>query len=502
MGGGLVVGVGGVGCRWVDVGSVGMAKSPPGYRCSKCEATSLRWTGRCVKCGDFGSIQEVKARVQNSGLKSSATGSRPTRPARQVSAVTAAGPTARIKTGLEEFDRVVGGGLVAGQVLLLSGEPGAGKSTLLLLVADRVAALGSGPVLYISAEESVDQIAVRARRIGVASENLLLADDTDLSALIGHIEEHNPALVIVDSVQTVASGEIEGRAGGVSQVMEVSQTLTRIAKSRNMPLCLVGQVTKDSTVAGPRAMEHIVDTTLTLDGDRHTSLRLLRTVKNRYGPADEVACFEQSDTGMQEVSDPSALFRAHRDAPVPGTCITVTIEGRRALLAEVQALVAATTSPNPRRGVSGLDSARVAMLTAVTERAASLRIGDKDLFTATVGGIRLSDPGSDLSICLAIASAGWDAALPINVAAIGEVTLSGDIRPVQMINQRVAEASRLGYHRILVPPGTNDRLDSRSPTDRIVEVATLEQALVQLRSLAGAIRIVTGKVTAGPVVTI
>ena len=389
----------------------------------------------------------------------------------------------RVTTGIGEFDRVLGGGLVAGQVLLVSGEPGAGKSTLLLNVANAIAEKTGKPALYVSGEESVDQIAVRASRIGVDSEQLFIADETDLANVIGHIDALGKqiSLVIVDSVQTIASADVEGRAGGVAQVMEVAQALTRVAKERGIPVCLVGQVTKESTVAGPRALEHICDATLSLDGDRQTSLRLLRAVKNRYGPADEVACFEQTDRGMREVVDPSMLFREERASPVPGTCITVTIEGRRAMLAEVQALVATTTNPNPRRGVSGLDSSRVAMLVAITERVAGLKLADKDVFVATVGGIRLSDPSTDLATCLAIASAGKDIAIPLDMAAIGEVTLSGDVRKVPMINQRITEALRLGYSRILAPRGTKSSVDKRASSASIIEVGDLTAAIQQMR---------------------
>lgn len=459
-----------------------MAKSKPSFECSACGANSLRWTGKCVKCGEFGTVAEVAPTTPAPGRRASTQGASPTSPARPVSAVTAQGPVPRINTGIGEFDRVLGGGLVAGQVLLVSGEPGAGKSTLLLNVANAIAEKTGKPALYVSGEESVDQIAVRASRIGVNSEELFIADETDLANVIGHIDElgKDVSLVIVDSVQTIASADVDGRAGGVAQVMEVAQALTRVAKERGIPVCLVGQVTKESTVAGPRALEHICDATLSLDGDRQTSLRLLRAVKNRYGPADEVACFEQTDKGMQEVVDPSMLFREERAAPVPGTCVTVTIEGRRAMLAEVQSLVAPTTNPNPRRGVSGLDSSRVAMLVAITERVAGLKLADKDVFVATVGGIKLSDPSTDLATCLAIGSAGKDTPIPLNVAAIGEVTLSGDVRRVPMITQRVAEATRLGYTLILAPAGTQGSLDKRAMGADIVEVANLSEALREI----------------------
>jgi len=452
------------------------ARTRLSYRCSTCDHTVSKWAGRCPQCGEFNTFVEEAPAGPAPGMKTSTQGERPRHPARPVTDVHLEADPTRLSTGLPEFDRVIGGGLVPGQVLLLSGEPGAGKSTILLTMAELVARQTGKRVLYISGEESVSQIAVRAKRIDALSASLYLADDTDLGTILGHIDDHagELALVIVDSVQTVASANVEGRAGGVSQVMEVAQVLTRAAKSRSLPLFLVGQVTKESTVAGPRALEHTVDTTLSLDGDKHTSLRLLRAVKNRYGPADEIACYEQTDSGLQEIADPSALFRGSRDQPVPGTCVTITIEGRRALLAEVQALVSTSNIPNPRRGVSGLDPARVAMLVAVTERHASLRLHDKDLFTATIGGIRLRDPSSDLAVCLAVASAAQDFAIPEGFAAVGEVTLSGDIRNVPMMAQRIAEASRLGYTRLLAPPGTRKahpgaRLDIR-------EVGSLREA--------------------------
>jgi DNA repair protein RadA/Sms len=469
------------------------------YRCTECGWTSPKWVGRCGECQAWGTVAELVAAAPSSGLRSRTSGVAPTRRARPVSEI-AEQQVVRRTTGLGEFDRVLGGGLVPGQVVLLAGEPGVGKSTLLLEVGHRYAEdsgrSGDGPghrgrtVLYVSGEESVEQIGVRARRIGADSQHLLLADENDLATLLGHIEEHDPALVVVDSVQTIASGDIEGRAGGMTQVVEVTQVLSRVAKSRRMPMLIVGQSTKDSSIAGPRALEHLVDTVLTFEGDRHTALRLLRAVKNRYGPADEIVCFEQADDGLREVVDPSDLFREHREKPVPGTCVTVTMEGRRPMLAEVQSLVTMSSMPNPRRGVTGLDSTRVAMLVAVTERAGKLRLGDRDVFVATVGGAKLADPACDLAVCLALASASLDRAVAADVLAIGEVALSGDVRPVPFLNQRVAEAARLGFRRILVPRGTKSVLAKNadgsavSAGPKLHEVGHLEDALTMLRHLA------------------
>ncbi len=473
------------------------------FACTACGAEHPRWAGRCSQCQGWGTVEEVPAGITAAAAGTRARPGPAPRAARRLDEV-AEVRTVRTPTGLGEFDRVVGGGLVAGQVVLLAGEPGVGKSTLLLDVAHRFAlgllapappgedgrpalhAVPSTPrtVLYVSGEESAEQIAVRARRTGANAPGLLVADEQDLGAVLRHVEEHDPGLIVVDSVQTMTSADVDGRAGGMAQVQEVTQVLTRVAKSRPTPLLLVGQSTKDSSVAGPRSLEHLVDTVLTFDGDRHTSLRLLRATKNRYGPADEIACFEQADDGLREVVDPSELFRGQRDEPVPGTCLAVAIEGRRPLLAEIQSLVASASTPNPRRGVSGLDTSRTAMLLAVTERAGGLRLADKDVFVATVGGARLGEPGVDLAVTLAIASAAWDVPVPADVLAIGEVALSGDVRRVSMLPQRVAEAARLGYRRILVPPGSLERLGTLPAGVRAVEVAHVERAMRSLRDIA------------------
>jgi DNA repair protein RadA/Sms len=381
---------------------------------------------------------------------------------------------------LSELDRVLGGGLVAGQCVLLAGEPGVGKSTLLLAAANTFADSNGGnrKVLYVSGEESAEQISIRARRIGAMSPNVLIADETDLAVLLGHVEDVDPDLLIVDSVQTIASTELDGRAGGVAQVHEVTQVLTRAAKGRRMPLLLIGQSTRDNSVAGPRSLEHLVDTVLTFEGDRGTPLRLLRANKNRYGPADEVACFEQTDDGLQEVTDPSSLFRSHRDAAIPGTCITITLEGRRALLVEVQSLTTPSSSSNPLRRTTGLDNTRAAMLTAVTERAARIKLWDKDIYLATVAGAKVSDPGADLAMCLALTSAARDQALSDDMVAIGEVALSGDVRPVPGLAQRISEAARLGFTTAIVPRGTGKSVNVSGL--KLIEVANLSQALSHL----------------------
>lgn len=451
-----------------------MAKTPrASYKCTECGWTGPKWVGRCPECQAWSSVTEVSAAPARAGLRTTTTGTTPNRPARAVKDIPV-GEVERTSTGLAELDRVLGGGLVAGQCVLLAGEPGVGKSTLLLEAADKFAKNGR-KVLYVSGEESAEQIRIRANRIGTKSNTLLIADETDLAVLLGHVEQVDPDLLVVDSVQTIASTELDGRAGGVAQVHEVTQVLTRAAKSRRMPLLLIGQSTRDNSVAGPRSLEHLVDTVLTFEGDRSTPLRLLRANKNRYGPADEVACFEQADDGLREVSDPSALFRSQRDQAVPGTCITITMEGRRALLVEVQALTTVSPANNPIRRTSGLDNSRAAMLIAVTERAGRLKLWDKDVFLSTVAGAKISDPGADLGMCLAIASAVQDKALPIDLVAIGEVALSGDIRPVPGINQRLTEAARLGFATALVPRGT--KLPPSVKGLKLIEVDNLTSAL-------------------------
>jgi DNA repair protein RadA/Sms len=453
----------------------------PEHRCGECGATVAKWVGQCPQCQAWGSIVEAAAVRALPGLRSTGAGSTPLHPARPLSEV-AEQPASRVLTGLAEFDRVLGGGLVAGQVVLLAGEPGCGKSTLLNHVAHTMALRNqTASVLYVSGEESVEQISVRARRIGAVAPGVLLAEETDLGALLGHVEAHDPVLLVVDSVQAIASSAVEGRAGGMTQVQEVTSVLVRVAKARRMPLLLIGQSTREHAVAGPRAMEHMVDTVLTFEGDKHTALRLLRAVKNRYGPADEVVCFEQCDDGLREVPDPSDLFRSHREVPVPGTAVAVAVDGRRAVPAEIQALVASTPSASPRRGVTGLDTTRVAMLLAVTEHTTGSRL-DRDVFVATVGGAKLSDPATDLAVCVAVASAVTGTAMPADVAMIGEVALSGDIRPVGHLAQRVTEAARLGYRRILVPPGSLSRLTSLPPAARVVELPHLSRALEALAS--------------------
>ena len=458
-----------------------MAKEHVRYVCSNCEKTYTKWVGVCSGCKEYGTIAEDRSSTKSTGsvgLKGNLESSHVSRPARRVGDIDTKGHR-HTPTGIGEFDRILGGGIVAGQTILLAGEPGVGKSTVLLAVANSIANTGK-TVLYVSGEESAEQITLRARRTNTLSNDLFIADETDLSVLLGHIEEVAPDLLIVDSVQTLASPDVDGRAGGISQVQEVASSLTRVSKSRHMPTILVGQITKDGNIGGPKQLEHLVDTVIEFFGDKNTPLRIMRVIKNRFGPSDEVSCWEQTETGIVEVPDPSSLFRTGRTEPISGTCITVTMEGRRALLAEVQALVSPTNAPNPRRGVSGLDSARAIMLVAITEKHAHLRLFDKDTYLATVAGIRITEPAADLAVCLALASAHLDSPLPLDLCAIGEVTLSGDIRPVTNMTIRLNEAARLGFKRILVPNGTVQPPKTDIILIRVSHLGLAIQALKQL----------------------
>jgi DNA repair protein RadA/Sms len=311
--------------------------------------------------------------------------------------------------------------------------------------------------LVVTGEESAAQVRLRADRTDRVHPQLYLAAETDLAALLGHVEAVSPGLLIVDSVQTISSPAVDSAAGGVTQVRAVTAALIAVAKARGMATILVGHVTKDGNVAGPRVLEHLVDVVLHFEGDRHSTLRLVRAVKNRYGPSDEVGCFEMHDRGIRGLADPSGLFLTRHSEAVPGTCVAVLLDGRRPLLTEVQALVAKSALTIPRRAVSGLDTARVAMVLAVTERRGKIKLYDQDVYTATVGGARVTEPAGDLAVALAIASAARDVALPPDLVAVGELGLSGDVRRVGAVERRLAEAARMGFRRALVPAGSVER---------------------------------------------
>jgi DNA repair protein RadA/Sms len=444
------------------------------YHCHECGWETGKWVGRCGECQAWGTVVERAApqsRVQAGPV---------TAPARPIGQVPIEDSHARA-SGVPELDRVLGGGLVPGAAILLAGEPGVGKSTLLLEVAAQTAAQGAR-VLYVTGEESAAQVRMRADRTGGIHDELYLAAETDLGAVLGHVEAVKPALLVIDSVQTISAGDVEGVPGGVTQVKEVSAALIRMAKLRNITLVIIGHVTKDGSIAGPRVLEHLVDVVLHFEGERTSRLRMVRAMKNRYGPVDEVGCFDLSAEGIVAITDPTGLFLDARHGPVPGTCVAVTLEGRRPLLSEVQALVTRTSSERPRRTTSGVDSARVAMIIAVLQQHAGIRLHDHDVFVSSVGGARLTEPSNDVAIALAITSAAMGRPLGRNVVAIGELGLSGELRRVRDLGVRLAEAGRLGFRSALVPATSSNTAGESRVLDglRVVDVDHVRRALTLL----------------------
>ncbi len=450
------------------------------YRCTECGLEAVKWQGRCPECQAWGTLVEsgpaaVMIRRLTPGPVTTAALRIDMVPADQVQPQ---------PSGVGELDRVLGGGLTPGAVVLLAGEPGVGKSTLLLRTAKEWAARGQGPVLIVSGEESAAQVRLRADRMDALHPEIYLAAESDLAAVLSHIDQVQPKLLIIDSVQTISSGEVEGTAGGVSQVRAVAAGLSAAAKERNMACVLVGHVTKDGAIAGPRVLEHLVDVVLQFEGDRHSTLRTIRGVKNRYGPADEVGCFQMVPDGIVGLADPSGLFLSHRTAKVPGTCATVTMQGRRPLPAELQALVTPGAEVS-RRTVSGLDSARASMVIAVLQRWGGVALSGKDVLAATVGGARMIEPAADLPLALAIWSSARDIPLAPGLVVIGELGLAADVRPVGGVPRRLAEAARLGFDHAIVPPGSGA---DRPAGMRVDEAANLGDAFRSLGNDDGVVQ--------------
>jgi len=453
-----------------------VAKARSQYRCSECRHVTAKWVGRCLECGTWGSIDEVT--VLSAVRGSSRAVVSPSTAAVPITSIEPDG-TRHCPTGIDELDRVLGGGVVPGSVTLLAGDPGVGKSTLLLKVAHQWAASGRR-ALYISGEESRGQIRMRADRTGCSDDELYLAAESDLHAVLGHIESVQPTLVVVDSVQTMCSADTDGVTGGVTQVRAVTAALTAAAKTTGVPLILVGHVTKDGAIAGPRSLEHLVDVVLHFEGDRNSLLRMVRGVKNRYGAADEVGCFLLQDSGIEGVADASGLFLDQRPQPVAGTAITVTLDGKRPLVGEIQALLATPSGSSPRRAVSGIDHARAAMIAAVLEKHARLKIAVNDVYLSTVGGMRLTDPSSDLAVAVALASAYVNLPMPATAVMIGEVGLAGDLRRVGGMERRLAEAARQGFTTALVPSGS----EVVPPGLRVLQAPTIVAALEHMLNLS------------------
>ena len=468
-----------------------MAKTSSQFVCSECGWNGPKWLGRCPECGQWGTIEEFHEARPAASKRTAAPGrtSRTqshTVPASAAKPITEIGTEniSRISTGFTEFNRILGGGIVPGSVTLIAGEPGIGKSTLLLETAGNVARLCAAQperntVLYISGEESQAQVRMRASRIGAAVEpNLLLSATTDLSTVLGLIEQSKPALAIVDSAQTIVSQEVDGISGGSTQVREVASALIDTAKTLDIPVLLVGHVTKDGSIAGPRTLEHLVDVVCQFEGDAETALRMLRAVKNRFGPTDEVGCFDMSGEGIEEVTDPSGLFLSSSNsassAPVEGTCVTFTLDGHRSLPIEVQSLVTKSVLPTPRRAANGVDANRIAMLVAVLYRHGNVNLLANDLYISTIAGGQAREPGCDLAIVGALASAAKSKAIGRTTCAIGEISLTGQVRPVPRLEYRLREAARLGFTTAVVP---TLRREIAIPGLSIVQVDTLQDAL-------------------------
>ena len=454
----------------------------PAYRCSECGWEAAKWVGRCGECQAWGSVAEAAAPTMRTAAAAVTT------PAVPIGEVSVEDSLSR-SCGVPELDRVLGGGLVPGAAILLAGEPGVGKSTLLLEVAAQTARVRTR-VLYITGEESASQVRLRADRTGAVQDELYLAAETDLGAVLTHIEEVRPTLLVVDSVQTIGASGIEGVPGGVTQVKEVAAALIRVAKTRNITTVLVGHVTKDGSIAGPRVLEHLVDVVLHFEGERASRLRMVRAVKNRFGPVDEVGCFDLSAEGIVAITDPTGLFLDAMRGPVPGTCVAVALEGRRPLLSEVQALVTHTSAERPRRTTSGVDSSRVAMILAVLQQHAGVRLHNHDVFVSSVGGARLTEPSNDLAIALAITSAWQGKPLGRNVAAIGELGLSGELRRVRDVGVRLAEAGRMGFRSAIVPAQTAETSGNSRILDgmRVVDCDNIVRALTLLGMGSGEAR--------------
>lgn len=439
--------------------------------CSACGAVFAKWAGQCAACQAWNTLEESRLEAPSrEGLKfvPLAPGSGVQRLGEVVAA-----EVPRVPTGAEEFDRVLGGGLVSGSVVLIGGDPGIGKSTLLLQAVAHLAE--SVSVLYVSGEESAAQVALRARRIGVEADRVALLAEIALEHIVQVIDAERPAVVVIDSIQTLYTGLLQSAPGSVAQVRECAAQLTRLAKQAGITVVMIGHVTKEGTLAGPRVLEHMVDTVLYFEGDAHSSFRLVRAFKNRFGAVNEIGVFAMTDRGLRGVSNPSALFLSQHERQVPGSCVLVTQEGSRPLLVEVQALVDAAHAPNPRRLSVGLDPARLAMLLAVLHRHAGIACFDQDVFINAVGGVKVTEPAADLAVLLAIVSSLRNRPLPRGLAVFGEVGLAGEIRPTPRGQERLREAVKLGFSRVIAPRANLPR----KPIEglEVVGVERLEAAL-------------------------
>ena len=453
-----------------------MAKERSVYTCTECGGTSPRWLGKCPHCQAWNTLEEGVAEASG-GAKHRYQSLSRSLPVATLSEIDAA-DVARTPTGQEELDRVLGGGVVAGGVVLIGGDPGIGKSTLLLQAVDALS--HQMKVLYVTGEESTAQIALRARRLGLAGKAVRVLAEINLEKIQATIAVEQPAFCVIDSIQTVYSEQLTSAPGSVAQVRECAAQLTRSAKTSGTTMVLVGHVTKDGTLAGPRVLEHIVDTVLYFEGDTHSSFRLVRAIKNRYGAVNEIGVFAMTERGLKGVSNPSAIFLSTHGEPVAGACVLVTLEGTRPMLVEIQALVD-SGGPSPRRLSVGLDRDRLAMMLAVLHRHAGIACGDQDVFVNAVGGVRISEPAADLAVMLAIQSSLRGKALPRGFLAFGEVGLAGEVRPAPRGQERLKEAAKLGFSVAIVPRSNAPKKAIEGLTIHAVD--RIEQAIELVRSL-------------------
>jgi len=448
-----------------------MAKARTQFVCQQCGSTSPRWMGRCPDCGEWNTLVEtIVESKERSPLSYAAPRSKPQR----LSEVTSDG-LERVQLPMPEFSRVLGDGIVPGSLVLIGGDPGIGKSTLLLQVSALMAEV-LGKVLYVSGEESVQQIKMRAQRLGINTDQLYLLTETDLNIIVEHIQELAPRMVVVDSIQTVYLDELKSTAGSISQVRECASHLRQVAKGEGISIFLVGHVTKSGSIAGPKVLEHIVDTVLYLEGDRFHAYRLLRSVKNRFGATSEVGVFEMGSRGMIEVTNPSEAFLAERLPNAAGSTIAVTLEGTRPLLVEIQALTSTTSFGLPRRTANGVDFNRLLLLAAVLTKRVGLRLSDQDIFVNVVGGLKINEPAADLAVATAIASSFKSAPVAADLAIVGEIGLSGELRAVGQLPKRLNEAAKLGFKRCLVPKSFR-RQEIASDGIEVIGVRSLREAL-------------------------
>jgi DNA repair protein RadA/Sms len=444
-------------------------KRKSAYVCSECGASALQWFGSCPSCSASGTLTETSTEKRRPG-DAAATVALAEVQAREL---------ARLPTGLAELDRPLGGGLVPGQVVLLGGDPGIGKSTLMLQALSNENFLENA--LYVTGEESLEQTALRARRLALDSGRVKLAAETQLERVLATLEAARPRVAVIDSIQTLWSEALQSAPGSVAQVREAAAQLTRYAKRSGTALFLIGHVTKEGAIAGPRVLEHIVDTVLYFEGDPNSSFRLIRAVKNRFGAVNEIGVFAMTESGLKGVSNPSRLFLNSHEKPVPGSCVLASLEGTRPLLVEIQALVDAAHSPNPRRLSVGLEQNRLALLLAVLHRHAGIATWEQDVFVNAVGGVRIGEPAADLAVCLAVVSSLTDRPIPGKVAVFGEIGLAGEVRPAPRGQDRLKEAAKLGFEKAVVPKANAPK--GRIAGLEVLAVDRVDQAVQLLRNL-------------------